>query len=192
MPSFTTVVTDIDANYTWDEQACLRGCMLNNLSDQELLYKHFYKKMMSMILRYTQDRDNASTILNNGFLKVFRGIHTFKNHGSLEGWIRRIMIHAISDFFRYKNPLKEVAYEEIPAYKEVAGLHYISYDYDLLLKILHQLPPATRAVINLFIIDGYTHKEIAELLNISEGTSKWHVAEGRKILSQQLSFLRNA
>ncbi len=146
--------------------------------------------MMAIVLRYTQDKDVACSILNNGFLKAFRNIQNFRNEGSLEGWLRKIIVHAISDYFRYKHPPKEILHDVVSDTANAIIPDHVAHDYKLLLKILNNLPPATRTVVNLFIIDGYTHKEIAGMMNISENTSKWHVSEGRKILQQQLSFVK--
>jgi RNA polymerase sigma factor (sigma-70 family) len=174
----------------WNEQACLQGCVRNDIASQGQFYKHFYPRMMAIVLRYTQDKDVACSILNNGFLKAFRNIQSFRNEGSLEGWLRKITVHAISDYFRYKHPPKEILHDVVPDTPNAIIPDHVAHDYKLLLKILSNLPPATRTVVNLFIIDGYTHKEIAGMMNISENTSKWHVSEGRKILQQQLSFVK--
>lgn len=191
MMDASTVTANIrQPDIAWNEQACLRGCVCNDISCQGQFYKHFYPKMMALVLRYTQDRDEASSILNNGFLKVFKNIQSFRNEGSLEGWVRKIIIHAISDFYRYKHPPKEMLQEEISTAASIEMPGHIAHDYKLLLKVLSKLPPTTRAVINLFMIDGYTHKEIATMMNMSEGTSKWHVSEGRKILQQQVRFMK--
>lgn len=191
MMDASTVTANIrQTDIAWNEQACLQGCVCNDISCQGQFYKHFYPKMMGLVLRYTQDRDEASSILNNGFLKIFRNIKSFRNEGSLEGWVRKIIIHAVSDFYRYKHPPKEIQYEEIPNTAIIEMPKHVTHDYKLLIKMLGKLPPTTRTVVNLFMIDGYTHKEIAGMLNMSEGTSKWHVSEGRKILQQQISIMK--
>lgn len=186
----TLIADTTQFNAAWNEQACLQGCVRGDLASQGLLYKHFYPTMMAVVYRYTRDRDQVSSILNNAFLKVFKNIHNFRGEGSLEGWIRRIIIHALADYFRYKHAAKEISHDAVPDTNETNILQPLSYDYKLLLELLHKLPPATRTVINLFIIDGYTHREIAVMTGISENTSKWHVAEGKKILQQQLSGMK--
>ncbi len=187
---FSPVIADVlQTTAAWNEQACLQGCVRNDIASQGQFYKHFYPRMMAMVLRYTQDKDEACSILNNGFLKAFKKIQSFRNQGSLEGWLRKIVIHAVSDYFRYKHPPKEVLHEVVPD-KAATMPQPLAHDYQLLLKLLNNLPPATRTVVNLYMIDGYTHKEIAGMMRISENTSKWHVAEGRKILHQQLSFVK--
>jgi RNA polymerase sigma-70 factor (ECF subfamily) len=173
----------------WDESACIAGCIRNELMYQEQLYKKFYGVMMAIIMRYTQDKDAAVSILNNGFLKVFKHIESFKYQGSLEGWIRKIIIHAISDYFRYKHPPTEISHEVLPDKTDFSVNPSLNYDYQLLLNVLQELPPTTRIVVNLFIVEGYTHKNIAEIMGISENTSNWHVSEGRKMLQKKLSSI---
>ena len=188
---FSPVIAEpLQPSAAWNEQACLHGCVRNDIASQGQFYKHFYPRMMAMVLRYTQDKDEACSIMNDGFLKAFKNIQSFRNEGSLEGWLRKIIIHAVSDYFRYKHPPKEILHDVVPDAANLAMSQPIAYDYHLLLKLLSNLPPATRTVVNLFMVDGYTHKEIAAMMKISENTSKWHVAEGRKILHQQLSFVK--
>nr|WP_298735491.1 RNA polymerase sigma factor [uncultured Chitinophaga sp.] len=169
----------------------MEGCRRNDRLSQEKLYNLFFDRQLSMIRRYTSDRDKAVDILNNGFLRAFKKIGDYSHTGSFEGWLRRIMIHAIADYFRSAQAqIKAQAVGEIPEYA-----HYTDdnnqLEYKELLLVLQQLPPTTRVVINLFIIEGYAHKEIASLLNISSGTSKWHVAEGKRILKEQLLAQRS-
>lgn len=144
-----------------------------------------------MIRRYTSDRDKAVDILNNGFLRAFRKIGDYSHTGSFEGWLRRIMIHAIADYFRgSQGQIKEHSVGEIPEHSLYTADNN-QLEYKELLMALQLLPPTTRVVINLFIIEGYAHKEIAALLNISTGTSKWHVAEGKKILKEHVLVQRS-
>ena len=186
MESLTAIADTGQAAANWNEQACVQDCVKGNIAGQELFYKHFYPTMMAVVLRYTSDADDACSILNNGFLKVFKNLKSFRNEGSLEGWVKRIVIHSVSDYFRYKHPLKEIPKDVLPENVAPFVPEHVPYDYRLLLKLLNGLPPATRTVINLFMIDGFTHKEIAKILGISENTSKWHVGEGRKLLQQKL------
>lgn len=170
----------------FDENVCVQGCVQQKIQYQQQLYTRFYSTMMAAVLRYTSDRDQAASILNNGFLRVFKKIHTFKTEGSLEGWIRRIIIHSVSDYFRYKKKSVEILQESIAENTTATSRIEIGYDYNLLLNVLNDLPQTTRIVVNLFIIDEFTHKEIAQMMDMSENTSKWHVATGRKILQEKL------
>ncbi len=174
----------------WDERSCLQGCVKGELQSQEAFYRRFYPTMMALVKRYTDDKDECTSILNNAFLKAFRKIGSFRNEGSLEGWLRRIVIHAVSDYFRYRHQPHEIPHDTVPEHASNNTSIDIPYDYQLLLKLFEGLPPSTRAVVNLFIIDGYGHKEIGSIMGISENTSKWHVAEGRKLLQQKLNTLK--
>ena len=143
--------------------------------------------MIQMCLRYTNgDKERALEILNDGFLRVFKKINTFSFKGSLEGWIRRLVFHAISDYFKQnKAYLDSVVFSEVlpeakmPQYTE--GVLSELY-YDDLLKVIDLLPPATCKVFTLYAIEGLNHAEIGEQLNISVGTSKWHLSSAREQL----------
>jgi RNA polymerase sigma-70 factor (ECF subfamily) len=158
---------------------------------QEKLYYLFFDKLLAMIRRYTNDRDKAIDILNNGFLRAFKKIGDYHQTGSFEGWLRRIIVHAVADYFRNgQGQTKEQMVGEMPGHILSANdTNHLEYK-DLLLT-LQQLPPTTRIVINLFIIEGYSHKEIATLLNMSTGTSKWHVAEGKRLLKEHITAQRS-
>lgn len=170
----------------WDEYLCIQGCVQGKLLYQEQLYKYFYPTMMAIVKRYCNDEEHAITILHNGFLRVFKNIKQFNFNGSFEGWIRRIIIHAISDYYKRLKFKAEVFNDALETISSEKININIPYDYNKLLNLLHQLPPTTKIVVNLFFIDEYTHKDIAQLMNISINTSKWHVAEGRKLLIKML------
>jgi RNA polymerase sigma-70 factor (ECF subfamily) len=164
----------------------LAGCRINDRLCQEKLYYLFFDRMLAVIRRYTSDRDKATDILNNGFLRAFTKIGQYQQTGSFEGWLRRIMVHAVADYFRNgSGQTKEQMPGELPGDLAITDSNALEYK-DLLL-VLQQLPPTTRIVINLFIIEGYSHKEIAELLQISTGTTKWHVAEGKRLLQRYIA-----
>lgn len=142
--------------------------------------------MMDTIRRYTGDRDTALQILNNGFLKAFKRIDQYAYQGSFEGWLRKIITNSVAEHFRSNRHHPQVVITpELPEHLAKYDGHQ-PLEYKDLLALLQRLPPATRMVINLFIIEGYTHKEIAAMTGISTGTSKWHVAEGKKLLQQML------
>jgi RNA polymerase sigma factor (sigma-70 family) len=174
----------------YTEAEIVAGCVQNNRSFQELLYRQHFAKMMHLCLRYCNgDRERALEILNDGFLRIFKKINTFEFKGSLEGWIRRLVFHAVSDYFKAnKQYIDAVVFEEpenthtiqaIPA-KENTGLNHLYFED--ILKLVETLPPATREVFRLYAIDGYNHNEIAEQLSISVGTSKWHLSTAREKL----------
>ncbi len=134
--------------------------------------------MMSMCMRYTSCKDTAMLILNDGFLKVFQNIEKFANKGSFEGWIRRICFRCLSDHFRKeKSYVQFLVFEDFDKSEQTNALNDIYYEE--LIQLVDQLPSTTAKVFRLYAIDGYKHREIAEQLNISEGTSKWHLSEAR-------------
>jgi RNA polymerase sigma-70 factor, ECF subfamily len=173
----------------WDEYACVLGCTKKELRYQEILYKRYYNEMRLMINRYTKDYDEGTSILNNGFLRVFNKIHLYKYPGQLRAWIKKIMVHAVSDYFRHTHSFKNMGIEAINSEQYSTKINE-TYDYNVLLKAFDILPKATRVVVNLYIIEECSHKEIAQLLKISEGTSKWHLSEGRKLLYNHLNQYR--
>ncbi len=167
--------------------ALLEGCQRNDRLCQEKLYMMFFDKMLAVIRRNFPDRDTALIILNNGFLRAFKKIAQYKQTGSFEGWLRKIVLHAVADYFQaHKAELsrQRQALTENTAGATVADPMALKD----LVAILQRLPPATRVVVNLFIIEGYSHKEIADMLGISTGTSKWHVSEGKRLLKDFLQF----
>ena len=145
--------------------------------------------MVTLCLRYTKNEADAVEVLNNGFLKVFRNIQRYEPaKASLYTWIRTIVVNSCLDFIKMKQgqekhkELTEADDVHIPA--EVVS----KIKADELLALIRMLPPATQAVFNLYVLEGFNHKEIGELLGISDGTSKWHLSEARKSLQQKISI----
>jgi RNA polymerase sigma-70 factor (ECF subfamily) len=143
--------------------------------------------MVALCLRYTKNEQDALEVLNNGFLKVFRNIGRYDaTQASLYTWIRTIVIHACLDFIKTKQtmlPQMELdETSEVHIAPEVVGRLKTAE----LFEMIRELPPATQAVFNLYVIEGYQHKEIKDLLKISIGTSKWHLSEARKTLQQKI------
>lgn len=165
----------------------INGCRNGNRKAQEKLYKDYYRAMMILCLRYTRNEADAVEVLNNGFLKVFRSIQRYEPaQGSLYTWIRTIVVNSCLDFIRARSrkephrELGEATQVDIPA--EVISRMKAAE----LLQLVRSLSPSTQAVFNLYVIEGYNHREIGELLGISEGTSKWHLSEARKSLQRMI------
>jgi len=171
----------------------IRGCALNKRESQKKIYSSFYGYAMSICHRYTSHEEDATEILNDGFLKVFVEIYRFKpaytdTVNSFKGWIRKIMIYTAIDHFR-KNVKHRMTTELNETY-----MHLPDGDEDALSKISHEeiinaikfLTPGYRTVLNLFIIEGFSHDEIAKELGISIGTSKSNLAKARKQLQKIL------
>ena len=141
--------------------------------------------MFRMCLRYTSDREEALTIVNNGFLRVFKKLDKYGFKGSLEGWIRRLVFHCLSDHFRGKSKeihFLEIAERDAPDYVNALSNLY----FEDILDLVEKLPPATKEVFILYAIEGFSHKEISMQVGISEGTSKWHLSEARKKMKELL------
>jgi len=168
----------------------INGCINNSRQAQELLYKRFYGPMASICLRYTRNEEDAIEVLHNGFLKVYKNIHTYdSSKASLYTWIRTIVINSAIDFIRQRDKFSKIELEkaEEPGI-DAEALHRMSARE--LLKLVQQLSPATQTVFNLYVIEGYNHREIANLVGISEGTSKWHLSEARRQLQLLLQTLQ--
>lgn len=171
-------------NYT--EQELVEGCARNERRAQEALYRRFFPEMLRMCRRYTRDEDTAIEIANNGFLRVFKKIHTFAFKGSLEGWVRRLVYHSMADYFRDNaRYLHFLVLEEHDNAVPERG-HESFYEEDIL-SAVRTLPPVSQEVFRLYAIEGYSHAEIAVNLSISEGTSKWHLSTARQKLREILS-----
>ena len=169
----------------------ITGCINNDRRCQEQLYKQFYGPMVSICMRYTRNHDDAIEVLHNGFLKVYKHIHTFNaERASLYTWIRTIVVNSAIDFLRQREKFhSDIELEKAtePAIDDDAVQRMSATE---LLKLVQRLSPATRTVFNLYVIEGYNHREIGELLGISEGTSKWHLSEARKQLQKLLQTLQ--
>lgn len=168
----------------------INGCIDNDRKAQERLYKQFYVAMMSVCMRYTRNEDDAMEVLHNGFLKVYKNIHRFDSlKAGLYTWIRSIMIHSAIDFIRQN--VKHSRQVEIDKATEpyIDSEAVEKLNAQELLQVVRKLPPATQTVFNLYIIEGFTHKEIGIMIGISEGTSKWHLSEARRLMRKLLKTL---
>jgi RNA polymerase sigma-70 factor (ECF subfamily) len=171
---------------TYTDEELVRACARNDRRAQEALYRRFFPGMLQMCRRYTQDENAALDILNTGFLRVFQKIDRFAFKGSLEGWIRRIVYHAIADHFRNNARYAHFLVLEEQDDSIAEQGHDRLFEEDLL-HLIRQLSPASQEVFRLYAIEGYSHAEIAETLGMSEGTSKWHLSTARQRLRAQLN-----
>ena len=170
-------------NYSNIIKACLKG----DRAAQKRFYQIFSDKMYGVCFRYTNNEDEAKDILQDGFIKVFLNLNKFNNKGSLEGWIRRIIVNTALERFRDKNYLFAVSMDSGYEAGEKEYDHIISeLSAKDLLKLIHELTPQYRTVFNLYAIEGYSHKEISEKLNIKEGTSKSNLSRAREILKEKV------
>ncbi len=170
----------------------LQSCIKKDRKAQYQLYKRYYGLLMGVCIRYKTNEDEAKAALNLGFLKIFNNIHKYPVQAPFEAWARRIMINTVIDEFRKERKLKATIeysnFERVEEYDDFVDLNTadLQFDAEELDAIIKKLPPTSQKVFNLFAIDGYSHKEIASLLDISINASKWHVSNARKTLKQLL------
>lgn len=161
-------------------------CLKNDRRAQKELYVMYFSTMMNTCMRYTRDKEQALEVLNDAFLKVFTELKKFKGEGSLEGWIRKIVFHTSIDHVRKNTSYKKSIELDVEVDHEINEEALSNLTSEELLQVIDTLVPATKNVFVLYTIEGYNHKEISQLLNISEGTSKWHLSNARKQLQEKL------
>lgn len=168
-----------------NEQELIDGCRKGDRSMQRALYERYSRKMIVVCLRYSKTTAEAEDILQEGFVKVFQGIKNFRQESKLETWITRIMVNTALNQQRkklYLFPMVDVEELDLPEDEvSISSIHFTQ-----LLEMIQSLPQGCQIVFNLFAIEGYNHKEIAALLQISEGTSKSQYARARSLLQQKL------
>jgi len=172
-----------------DLKNIVEECVSGNVRAQETLYRMLAPKMFGVCLRYSKDFTEAEDNLQDGFIKVFTYIKNFRHEGSLEGWVRKIMVNVSLEKFRKQNIMHPV--EDTSVYET----HNSSNDIiekitaDELINLIQELPPRYRMVFNLFVMEDMNHKEISEVMQISEGTSKSNLARARDILKRKVTEL---
>ena len=168
--------------------ALIAGCIKDDYLCQKKLYARFYNLVFSICLRYTKSREEAKSFVNLCFLKVFRKLDQYGERGAFEGWLVRLSINVCLDQIKSR-----LSYQKQNA--SLDDLFHPAIDADVinqlalqdLLNIIQQLPDTHRSVFSLHVIDGYKHKEIAEMLNISLGTSRWYLSKAKELLKEKLA-----
>ncbi|MDJ1469589.1 sigma-70 family RNA polymerase sigma factor [Cytophagaceae bacterium DM2B3-1] len=172
----------------WDnEEKLIRACQRNDAAAQREVYNRYSRRMLGVCTRYIKDQMEAEDVMINGFLKIFEKIDQYQFAGSFEGWIRRVMVNeALQQVRRNKSVFLEVEIESV--YNDEAVMHIDGDEFETedLLALIQQLPDGYRTVFNLYAIEGYSHKEIAEQLGISENTSKSQLSRARALLQENL------
>jgi RNA polymerase sigma-70 factor (ECF subfamily) len=167
------------------------GCLRNERQAQALLYKLMAPKMLAVCMRYVTDRDEAQDILQEGFIKVFQNMEYFRREGSLEGWIRRIMVHSAISRFRKRRQLifaDDMGESSLPTEPTFNN----SLEAKDLLKMIQQLPDTYRSVFNLYAVEGYSHQEIGQMLGMTELLSRTSLHRARTILKTRISKMEMA
>ena len=168
------------------QQRLIQGCQKGQASAQRALYDRFAPKMLAVCYRYARDRDDAEDMLQEGFIKVFQKIGRYDERGSLEGWIRRIMVNtAIDHLRRQKNHQQNLEINEAVT-EEVAETALDHLEAEFLMELIQTMPEGYRVIFNLYAIEGYSHAEIAERLSVSESTSRSQYTRARSWLKKRV------
>lgn len=175
-----------ERNQNITESDLINGCIDGNRRMQEELYRRFSPRMYAVCLRYAGNGEEAQDILQDGFIKVFKKLESFRGDGSFEGWIRRIFVNTAIEHFRRKKYLTPVTEKE----ENTIEGNYASALDDMgakdIMALVQQLSPGYRTVFNMYVVEGYSHKEIGDILGISEGTSKSQLSRAKVILQDMV------
>ena len=176
----------------------LLDCKRKDRKAQFALYKSCFQVLMRVCVRYKRNEDEAAAVLNEGFLKILNNLDKYDEKAPFEAWIKRIMINTIIDEFRKNRKVKELVeytnFEEEERYAEQYDMNTADQIFDAadIEAMIQTLPPVTQKVFNLYAVDGFTHKDIGNMLDISDGTSKWHLSSARKKLKEMMLKKTNA
>jgi len=181
--------TTLQHGLTEKELTILKGCLKNKASAQEKLYKHFYGYAMSVALRYSNSKNESAEILNESFFKVFTRLDKYDFSRSFRAWLRRIVINTSIDYYRANKKYQQSS--------EISAAEEKTYDFDIvdrltaeeILDLLQELPTHYRMVFNLYEIEGYSHKEIGEMMDIPEGTSRSNLTRAKQKLREMVKHL---
>ncbi|MEO0898561.1 MAG: RNA polymerase sigma factor [Bacteroidota bacterium] len=174
------------------EPRLLKGCVKGDRRAQSEMYRRCFGVLMGICMRYHKHEEDAIAALNLGFLKILKSLGKKKEDVPFEPWIRRIMINTIIDEFRknkrHKETMEYVDFDDRNRNDAFIDVNEADkrFDAEAIESIIQELPPMSREVFNLFALDGFSHKEIAGMMDISEGTSKWHVSFARKRIKEML------
>jgi RNA polymerase sigma-70 factor (ECF subfamily) len=173
--------------YFTEEKELIKGCLRGDRKSHRSLYDQFSGKFLSICLRYIKDNDLAQDVLLEGFMKIFESLSKYRHEGSFEGWMKRIIVtQALLTLRKNKKLIMEVSWENHD-HNTYHNQPFDSLDAEDLLRLVASLPVGYRTVFNLYAIEGYTHKEISELLGIAENTSKSQLSRARSLLQKQLT-----
>ena len=170
-----------------DDSALVKKCVDGDQRAQRMLFEKFAPKMLGVCMRYSKSSEQAEDVLQDGFVKVFTKLSYYKGDGSLEGWIRRIIVNTALDQIRKNAKFQsDVALDDVDYKLELKGNVLENLAAEDLLQLINEMPAGYKVVFNMFAIEGYSHKEIAEELNVSENTSKSQYSRARAYLKKKL------
>lgn len=174
------------SNQMASETDLIEGCLKDDRRMQEELYQRFSPRMYAVCLRYAGNAEEAQDVLQDGFIKVFKKMDSFRGEGSFEGWMRRVFVNTAIEHFRRKRYMMPVTEKE----ENTLEGKYTSVLDDLgakdIMALVQELSPGYRTVFNMYVVEGYTHREIADRLGISEGTSKSQLSRAKVILQDMV------
>lgn len=176
----------LEHKYTIED--LIEKCKAGERKAQENLYKQLASKMLGVCTRYATDRMEAEDMLQNGFIRVFQKLADFRGDGSFEGWVRRIMVHGSIEYYRKHHKMLQVVDVESEGIEQsVNPVAVANLDAKDLMVLIQRLSPGYRMVFNLYAIEGYSHREIGDIMGISEGASKSQLSRARTILKEQIA-----
>lgn len=174
------------------EEELIRGCIRENATCQKEVFNRYAGRMLGVCLRYARTAADAEDILQDAFIKVFNKVHQFKFEGSFEGWIRRIIVNTALKKYSLRRYEKEVVGYEVPD-KDDSGMDPAAYSHltqKEILELINNLPDGYRLIFNLYVMEGFQHEEIAEMLGIQPGTSRSQLVKARTMLQKQIIQLQ--
>ncbi len=178
---------DISLKLEQEENLLIEACIRKERWAQRQLYESFYNSMIGVCLRYANDTEQAKDILHEGFIKVFRNISKYKPGTSLNAWIKRIMVNTCIDHYRKQTRRRTEDLEQVYDYESSEPDAVSNCNHQDIMKAIQSLSVAYRSVFNLYVIEGYSHREIGEKLGITESTSRSNLVKARAKLREILS-----
>lgn len=169
------------------EEQIRQGCAQGDRRYQQMLYNMFSAKMFAVCLRYANEYNSAQDLLQEGFVKVFRNIEKFRGEGSFEGWVRRIFVNTAIEHYRKQVNLYALHDSEAKAYEYYDENALENLKHADIMRMIQKLSDGYRTVFNLYVVEGFSHKEIGDMMGISEGTSKSQLARARYLLQKMIS-----
>jgi len=178
------------------EQELIDGCIRNSRQAQRELFNLYFNEMLGLCMLYCKDRDDSRSVVNQGFMDVFLHIGGFRQNSSLKTWIKRLMINRAINFYKQQQSLKDK--QVLMDYVQLSEMKTQSSETDMLkkleaddiIKLIQSLPFNERSVFTLYEMEGYSHKEIGEMMGFAEGTSRWHLCNAKKSLQQTIESLK--
>jgi RNA polymerase sigma-70 factor (ECF subfamily) len=177
------------------EREMIDGCLAGSRPMQQYVYQRYYSSFLKICLRYSNNYADAKHLLNDGFLRIFTKTATYSGAGSFEGWMRKTIVNICLDHVRERTRNRKVMasmenekLEQVSGADDPAAIHKMGFDE--LLRVIHALPELPRTVFNLHVFEEYSHKEIAALLGMKEGTSYWYLNKAKAAIKEKLGSLR--